>query len=128
MLLTQEAEKSLKDLAGNAMTTTVVGAAMISGILLALPCIIKSKKNLPVKESLLRAPLQLRIHGSTAGKVKVCKPCDLNDEKLLLKEQEAHVPEIYQMVRPHGYVQNTARQCLRLDSICMTGYKQCTNV
>lgn len=33
LILTKETEKNLKDLAGNAMSTTVVGACMLSALL-----------------------------------------------------------------------------------------------
>ncbi|KAI9733937.1 MAG: hypothetical protein M1834_002592 [Cirrosporium novae-zelandiae] len=43
LLLTRESQKNLQDLAGNAMTTTVVGAVLISALILAYNCVIENR-------------------------------------------------------------------------------------
>ncbi|MBW0476709.1 hypothetical protein O181_016424 [Austropuccinia psidii MF-1] len=48
LLLTKESEDQLADLAGNAMSTTVVGSAMIAALILTIPRVIKSSESTDV--------------------------------------------------------------------------------
>ena len=60
LLLTRETEKQLRDLAGNAMSTTVVGACSISALVLAFKALPKGEdisKNEKQLKSFVRAPI-----------------------------------------------------------------------
>ena len=58
LLLTRESQKELQDLAGNAMTSTVVGAAILSALIVGHKAITKSSREALISGAILQPCLQ----------------------------------------------------------------------
>ena len=91
LLLTRETEKQLRDLAGNAMSTTVVGACSIAAIVLGVNALAKGRnedkyKNMAETKNLVRAPI-IRHDSTQLSSVSLTFELgEYEDKQLALKE------------------------------------------
>lgn len=110
LILTKETEKNLKDLAGNAMSTTVVGACMLGALLFGQAAIGTDDRMVPESSSLVSSlvprPMQL-----ASGKIKVTRELAKYEKQPLILGplEEIDVDKFRQMLKDAA---SSSRMCV----------------
>jgi hypothetical protein len=111
LLLTKETEKNLKDLAGNAMSTTVVGACMLGALLYGHPAIGTREAEANMSSDMMGPSLVPRPLALATGEVKITRDM-ANYEKaplLLGALEDMTVDSFHKLLRE---AESSARMCV----------------